>query len=887
MSSGKELRQGFIDYFVKNGHTRVASSSLVPQNDPTLLFVNAGMVQFKDVFVGVEERPYRRAVTAQKCLRLSGKQNDLEIVGHTARHHTFFEMLGNFSFGDYFKSDAIAYAWEFLTKTIGLAPERMVVTVFGGDPKEPSVPSDEEARTIWSRVTGFPEERIIGLGLKDNFWEMGETGPCGPCSEIHYFMGNDPDLSLFGSEPTAEGRGWTEVWNLVFMQFERFKEGTMRPLPRPSIDTGMGLERLTMVVQGVKSNYETDLMFPLIQKAQELSGKAYGAERTSDVSMNILADHARAVTFLLGDGILPSNVGQGYILRKVLRRALRHGRLLGLHDPFFTQFTETVADMFGDAYPAVREGRQKIARIVHAEELRFAKALDKGMDLLGELLKKLEERGETVVPGSDVFRLYDTFGFPLDLVEQSAAERGLIVDVREFDAEMDQQKAKAREAWTAVSKVDPVYRNVVSGLPATVFLGYDTVDAESEVLAIMSRGQPGTELPMGASGEVVLHRTPFYAEAGGQVGDTGLLVWEGGEARVTDTRSKIPGYHFHAVEVTQGTLRVGVRLQAVVDRLRRDKIRLNHTATHLLHAALREILGEHVKQKGSLVAPDRLRFDFTHFAPLDAEEIERIEELTNRKIRENIEVLTDVMDLDQALRCGAMALFEEKYGDRVRVLRVGDFSTELCGGTHVTRSGDIGLFKIVSEEGISSGVRRLEAVTGPGAVTRVQQDATILDELGRRLNAGRPQLGERLDVLLSQLRAHEKEIERLRHRLASGTAAASERTIQVDGVQVISRTVEELSGASLKSLADELRSQLKSAVVLLANRQADRVDLVVAVTKDLAPRLDASAILQAVARPLGGKGGGRRDFAQGAGREVQRLEEAFEAGIEKVRAQLS
>jgi alanyl-tRNA synthetase len=886
MSSGIELRNAFVQYFVNRGHTHVSSSSLVPQKDPTLLFVNAGMVQFKDVFIGVEQPTYRRAVTTQKCLRLSGKQNDLENVGHTARHQTFFEMLGNFSFGDYFKAEAIEYAWDFLTRTLGLSKDRVVVSVFGGDPAEPTIRPDDEARGIWRKVTGFPEERVLGLGLKDNFWEMGETGPCGPCSEIHYFLGKDPDLSLFGLEPTLDGRGWTEIWNLVFMQFERAQDGSMRPLPKPSIDTGMGLERLAMVVQGVRSNYETDLIFPLIEKAQELSGRSYGEDDRTDVSMRILADHSRAVTFLLGDGVLPSNVGPGYILRKVLRRALRHGHLLGLQEPFFTHFTETVAEMFGEPYPAVKEGRNRIARIVQAEELRFAKALSKGMELLEGILSDLEARGERVVPGVDAFRLYDTFGFPLDLIEQSAVDRGMVVDASGYQAEMDRQKGRAREAWSGVAKIDAADRDLVAGMPGTEFLGYECTESEGRVVAMIASGRPCKELVAGSRGDVLLDRTPFYAEAGGQIGDTGILAWNGAEARVLDTRGRIPGYHFHSVEVVRGTLGVGTIVRAVVDRARRDRIRLNHTATHLLHAALREVLGEHVKQKGSLVAPDRLRFDFTHFAPMDKDELERIEELTNRKIRENIEVETEVLDLETALRSGAMALFEEKYGDRVRVLRIGDFSTELCGGTHVRRSGDIGFLKIISEESISSGIRRIEAVTGPGALSRVQHDSGVLQDLSQRLNVTPPQLGDRLDVLLRQLKTQEKEIERLRQRLASGAAGAMERTAQIAGVQVITRVVEDLSSSSLRNLADELRTQVKSGAVLLANRQKDKIDLVVAVTKDLASKLDANLILKAIAAPLGGNGGGRKDFAQGAGSNVERLEDGLEAGLQAVRAQL-
>ena len=882
-----EIRRRFVEFFAERGHTVVPSASLVPAGDQTLLFTNSGMVQFKDVFVGVERRPYTRAVSSQKCLRLSGKHNDLENVGHTARHNTFFEMLGNFSFGDYFKADAISFAWDFLTKTVGLSPDRLVVSVFGGDPSEPTVPADDEARALWRKVTGFGDERIIGLGLKDNFWQVGETGPCGPCSEIHYFQGDNPDLSLFGAEPGPDGRGWTEIWNLVFMQFEKFPDGTLRALPKPSIDTGMGLERLTMVVQNVRSNYETDLMFPLIRLAQELSGKTYGDEERFDVSMRVLADHSRAVTFLLSEGLLPSNDGHGYPLRKLLRRALRHGRMLGLTEPFFTRFTEAVIDLFGDAYPALRDGRNRIARIVQSEESRFSKALASGMALLDDVFAELQRTGKTVVSATDAFRLYDTFGFPLDLTEQAAAERGMTVDVTGYETEMERQKTRARESWTAVAKVDPRYRDLVSDMPTTQFLGYETTEADGHVLAMIAENTPQKELGEGAKGEVVLDRTPFYAEAGGQIGDTGRLVWDDGEARVLDTRAKIPGYPFHRVEIVHGTLTVGTQCRAIVDVLRRDRIRLNHTATHLLHAALREVLGDHVKQKGSLVAPDRLRFDFTHFAPVDREELRRIEELTNRKIRENIEVQTDLMDLDAALKSGAMALFEEKYGDRVRVLRVGDFSTELCGGTHVRRSGDIGFLKIVSEESISAGVRRIEAVTGSGALERMQQDANVLADVSDRLNSPVPQLSDRLDAILAQLRSQEKEIERLKNRIASGGSSASERSVDIAGVKLLTRSVEELSGSSIRNLADQLKAQVKSGVILIANRQPDKVDLIVALTDDLVGRLDASAIVRAAAAPLGGKGGGRKDFAQAGGKEVQRLDEAIEAGIETVRAALS
>jgi alanyl-tRNA synthetase len=886
MFTGAQLRDSFIRYFVERGHTHVASSSLLPHNDRTLLFTNAGMVPFKDVFVGVEQRPYTRAVSSQKCLRLSGKHNDLENVGQTARHNTFFEMLGNFSFGDYFKQEAIDYAWDFLTRGVGLDPARLWVSVFEGDAE---VPADEEAARYWQDA-GVPPERILRFGRKDNFWQMGETGPCGPCSEIHYYRGESPADPAFNRADLVNGPGDTtmEIWNNVFMQFERFPDGSLKPLPKPSVDTGMGLERLTMVVQGVGSNFETDLMFPLVELAQELTGKGYGEREQDDISMRVLADHARAVAFLLGEGLLPSNVGQGYSLRQLLRRALRHGRLLGLDKPFFTRFTDKVADMFGEVYSELRANRQRVARIVLGEEERFAKALDKGLEVLGGIVAEVKARGESVIPGERAFLLYDTFGFPLDLTLETAKDHGLGVDEAGYRAEMERQKATARESWTGGANIDPVLREAVASLPATQFLGYDSDEADATVLALIADGQAAEALEAGQSGEAVLDQSPFYAEAGGQIGDAGSFEWEGGEARVLGTRGRIPGYAFHQVEIRRGTLRAGMRLRATVEAALRNRTRLNHTATHLLHAALREVLGDHVKQAGSYVGPDRLRFDFTHFAALDANEKQQIEELTNRKIRENIDVATEVMDLDAAMQSGAMALFGEKYAGRVRVLRIGDFSTELCGGTHARRSGDIGLFKIVSEESIKAGVRRIEALTGPAAVELVQKEHDLLQELTRLLNTTPEALPERVEAVVRQLRHSDKELERLKTKLASGAAGSSEKIVQVAGVPVLARKVEELGDSSLSNLADELKAQIKSGVVVLVNRHPDRVALRVAVTKDLTGRLNAVDIVRAAAAPVGGKGGGGRpEFAQAGGKEPEGIDAAIEAAIEKVRAALA
>ncbi len=875
MTTAAQLRKEFLQFFEGHGHRVIPSSSLLPQDDPTLLFTNAGMVPFKSVFMGLEEREYRRAATSQKCIRLSGKHNDLENVGHTARHNTFFEMLGNFSFGDYFKKEAIGLAWEFLTEKVGLDPSRLHATVFR---------EDDEAEAIWRKTIGLPASQVSRRDEKDNFWSMGETGPCGPCSEIHFDRGT--------GSAEDEGDRFLEVWNLVFMQFERQADGTLKRLPKPSIDTGMGLERLAMVVEGVDSNYETSLLWPLIQLGQELTGKEYGALEQESVSLRILADHARAVTFLLADGLLPSNEWQGYVLRKVLRRALRHGHLLELGGPFFSRFTDGVIDLYKDAYKELIPLRGKIGRIVTSEELRFTKTLSKGLELVNGLLDSLDERGDKVIPGQEAFRLYDTYGFPLDLTVEAARDRGFTVDQSGFQRAMDHQKERARESWNAASKAAPVYRELAADLPQTEFLGdlhglpgEPAEEIEARVLGILRDGKIRDRLETGQSGEIVLDRTPFYAEAGGQVADRGILRWQGGRAEVSDAQARIQGTTFHGVTLLEGSLLVGTACSPQIDGEWRKKVRLNHTATHLLHAALREVLGEHVKQKGSLVAPRRLRFDFTHFTQLDDEEIRRVEEITNSKILENLAVETNVMALDQAIEAGAMALFGEKYGQQVRVVKLGSFSTELCGGTHARRSGDIGLCKIVSEESVAAGVRRIEAVTGTEALAYAQQAQALLKNLSQTLSSSLKDLPQRAQSLLHQLKEQEKLVEELRQKLAAGSTAKQE-VRRINGVELLCRTVEELGRSGMRNLADELKKELPDGgVILLVNRHANKVDLVVATAGEGGKKLDAAGIVRAAAKPLGGKGGGRRDFAQAGGKELSKLQEAIEAAATEIERQ--
>ena len=852
--TSNEVRQAFLDFFRDRGHEVVASSPLVPANDPTLLFTNAGMVQFKDVFLGREKRDYHRAVTSQRCVRAGGKHNDLENVGYTARHHTFFEMLGNFSFGDYFKEDAIRFAWEFLTGVLGLPEEKLWVTVFE---------EDDEAADIWLKTMGVDPKRFSRMGTKDNFWAMGDTGPCGPCSEIFYDHGPGVAGGPPGS-PDDDGDRYIEIWNLVFMQFDRSVDGTLTPLPRPSVDTGMGLERISAVMQGVHSNYQIDLFANLIRAAARL----LGVPNDGSSSLNVIADHIRACSFLVVDGVLPGNEGRGYVLRRIIRRAIRHGKKLGVADTFFYRLVEPLCREMGDAYPELVKARQHVEDVLRREEERFAETLDQGMEILEDAIAGLTG---SVLPGDIVFRLYDTYGFPVDLTADIARERNLEIDQLGFESEMEAQRARAR----AASKFGASTETEIRTDMATGFLGYDGVEGSSRVEALYCDGRPADALEEGEEGAVVLAETPFYAEAGGQVGDTGTLDSTTGIFAVEDTR-KSDKANVHYGRVKLGRMVRGEIVAARVDLPRRRAIMLNHSATHLLHAALRRVLGSHVTQKGSLVAPDRLRFDFSHFEAVGRDQLREIEDLVNSEIRANREAETRVMSYEDAVDSGAMALFGEKYEDRVRVLRFGDFSVELCGGTHVGRTGDIGVFKVVSEGGVASGVRRIEAVTGAGALAWINENQQALDEVANILKVARDQVGERAGLVLRRNKELEKELAVARQKLLTGgNGGAAEKVADVGGVKVLAARVDGADAKVLRDAVDRYKDKLQSAVIVLGAVDGDKVRLAAGVTRDNTDRIGAGDLVAAVAEMVGGKGGGRPDFAQAGGSKPEALDAAL------------
>jgi alanyl-tRNA synthetase len=867
--TGNTIRQRFLRFFADHGHTVVPSSSLVPRDDPTLLFTNAGMVQFKDVFLGREKRPYARAATAQKCMRAGGKHNDLENVGRTARHHTFFEMLGNFSFGDYFKAEAIAYAWSFITQELGLPKDRLYVTIYQ---------DDDEAFEMWQAQAGVPADRIFRFGEKDNFWAMGDTGPCGPCSEIFYDHG--PALSCGRASCTVgcDCDRYVEIWNLVFMQFERDGSGQLTPLPRPSIDTGMGLERITAVLQGVNSNYDTDLLRPIIRYVEEQSGKRYGADEAHDVSMRVIADHARATSFLLSDGVLPANEGRGYVLRRILRRAARHGRLLGFSEPFFYRVLGVVADEMGGAYAELNAARQFAASVTLHEEERFAYTLETGMRLLSRVSDETRRRGEKLIPGEELFKLYDTYGFPLDLAEEIVGDQGLALDLDGFERAMDRQRTLARSAWkgSGDEAVKPVYPTLAERLGSTLFLGYDTLEAQGRVLAILKNGQLVEAAEEGSEVEIVVDQTPFYAEGGGQVGDTGLLVNPNVILEVKDTQRPVDDLIVHRALVKRGRVRVQEVLHARVESQRRQAIALNHTGTHILHATLKQVLGDHVKQAGSLVAPDRLRFDFTHFGRLADREIYRLEDIVNERIREDRPVEVVHSALHEALQMGAMALFGEKYGDDVRVVKIGDFSMELCGGTHLRSTGEIGLFKVIQAGGVAAGVRRIEALTGEAAFAHVRRVEATLNELRELLKAQAFEEPARVQRLMEQVRELEREVETLKGRLANArTQDLLDGVTEVNGVKVLTLREGSMTQADLRKLVDMAKERLRSGVVVAASVVDGKVALVAGVTSDLTRRVHAGELAKAVAVLIDGSGGGRPDMAQAGGRRPEKLAEAL------------
>jgi alanyl-tRNA synthetase len=878
----REIRRRFLDFFARHGHTAVASSSLVPVDDPTLLFTNAGMNQFKDVFTGRATRAYRRATSSQKCVRAGGKHNDLENVGRTARHHTFFEMLGNFSFGDYFKRDAIGFAWSLLTEEYGIPAERLVATVFGGD-EAMGIAADDEARALWREVAGLPDERILGLGLKDNFWAMGETGPCGPCSELHYHIDDAVPCAEEAAGRPCLGAAcdcdrWVEVWNLVFMQFERkYPGGPLEPLPAPSIDTGAGLERLGAVLQGHRSNYDTDLIRPLVAKGEELSGKTYRSDdyEGDSVSLRAIADHGRAAAFLIADGVFPEKTGREYVLRRIMRRAIYHGWLLGIQRPFLHEVADEVIARMGEDYPELVERKAVIDQVILTEETKFRETLDRGMKLLEDEFRVLGT-GTTILPGDVAFRLYDTYGVPLDLTAMIAARHGYVVDEGGFQNEMAKQRARSVFDGGKAEDV-AVYQELAERLPPTDFIGYDATRGDAEVVALVAGGKEVEEIgPYSGEVAVLVRATPFYAEQGGQVGDAGLIAAPGARVRIDDCRKPAGDLHVHQGEVVEGKLRRGDVVRLEVDGARRDAIRRNHSATHLLHHALRAVLGEHAAQKGSLVAPDRLRFDFSHGKPLSDVERREVERLVNAAVVANAEVTTDVLPIAEAKARGAIAFFGDKYGAEVRMVRMGD-SKELCGGTHARRTGDLGLFKIVAESGIAQGVRRIEALTGPAAVDHVGRLEDELAQAGALLRAGSFEVAARVDRLQRDLRDREKEIEALTRKLAAGGGGdGSEAVREVAGVKVLVRRSEVGDPKALRELGDHLRDKLGSGVVVVGGAAEGKVSLVVMVTKDLAGRLHAGKIVGELAKEVGGRGGGRPDMAQAGGSQPENLERALE-----------
>ena len=859
------LREAFLDYFRGHGHEIVASSPLVPGNDPTLLFTNAGMVQFKDVFLGDEKRNYSRAATSQRCVRAGGKHNDLENVGYTARHHTFFEMLGNFSFGDYFKREAIQYGWEFLTETLGLPAARLWVTVFE---------DDDEAADIWLKEMKVDPERFSRLGEKDNFWAMGDTGPCGPCSEIFYDHGADVAGGPPGS-PDEDGDRYVEIWNLVFMQFNRSADGTMTPLPKPSVDTGMGLERIAAVMQGVHSNYDIDLFANLIRATADVLGVA----NDGSSSLNVIADHIRACAFLIVDGVLPGNEGRGYVLRRIVRRAIRHGKKLGHNDLFFFKLVAPLAEEMGDAYPELMKAKAHVEKVLKKEEQRFAETLDQGMEILESAIAGLNG---SEIPGDVVFKLYDTYGFPVDLTADIARERGLTVDQAGFETAMESQRDRAR----AASKFAAADGSALKTDCETEFLGYEGTDGDSTVAALFRDNVAVDSLAPGEEGAVVLSATPFYAESGGQVGDTGILVSDGKLFRVDDTqKSGDANVHFGSVE--QGTLSVGDTLSAVVDAERRQAIRLNHSATHLVHAALRNVLGEHVMQKGSLVAPDRLRFDFSHYEAVTAEQLREIEQQVNEQIRGNAAAETKLMSYDEAIESGAMALFGEKYGDKVRVLRFGDYSVELCGGTHVARTGDIGIFKLTSDGGVASGVRRIEAVTGQGALDWIESRQQALTEIAGRLRSQPEQAAARVEQLIRRNKELEKELAAAKQALLTGGNADAASDVQeIAGIKVLSTRMDGADAKTLRDAVDRFKDKLQNAIVVLGSVDDGKVRLAAGVTRNNTDRIRAGDLIKPVAEQVGGKGGGRPDFAQAGGSNAAALDQALKSVPDWVRAAL-
>jgi len=870
IKAGSEIRESFLQFFEGKGHMRVSSSSLIPKDDPTLLFTNAGMVQFKNAFLGLEDRGYTRATSCQKSVRAGGKHNDLENVGFTARHHTFFEMLGNFSFGDYFKREAIAWAWEYLTEVMKLPRERLWVTVFQ---------DDDEAYEIWREEMNIPTDRIVRLGEKSNFWMMGETGPCGPCSEIIYDQGEGTGCGRADCHIECGCDRYLEIWNLVFTQFNRDEAGQLTPLPKPNIDTGMGLERLAAVAQGVKSNYDTDLFAPILAAISRMAGKSYGKNEEHDVSLRVIADHSRSVTFLIGDGVLPSNEGRGYVLRRILRRAARHGKLLGLNRPFLHEISKVVIEAMKDAYPDLLDKESYITKVIYNEEQRFMETLDAGLKILQEEVALLKQEGKTMIPGDIVFRLYDTFGFPTDLTADIVRRDGLMLDEDGFQRAMEVQREKARESWKGSGEeaISMLYQKLPTQGVTTVFVGYEGVcQGQSQVTALLRNEELVEQLAEGQEGEIIVAETPFYGEIGGQIGDTGTIEGKDFVFEVLDTRRPLDNLISHVGRVTKGQIRKGDSATLKVDEEKRRATEANHSGTHLLQAAMKMVLGTHIKQSGSLVNAERLRFDFTHFSKIEENELEQIENLANAVIRRNLPVVTRVLPIEEAMKTGATAVFDEKYGERVRVVQMGDFSMELCGGTHIQRTGDVGFLKIVHESAIAAGVRRIEAVTGREAVNHARQVENELKKAASLVKATPLELSERVEKLIKNQKEMEKEIETMKSRLASKDSAdLLGQAREIKGIRVLTAVVNATDAKTLRDFGDKLRDRLQSGIILIGSRADDKAMLLCLVTKDLTDRYSAGNIIRDIAPVVGGKGGGRPDMAQAGGPKPENLEQAL------------
>lgn len=875
---GSEVRSKFLRYFEERGHTVVPSSSLVPASDPSLLFTNAGMVQFKSVFLGSEKRPYTRATSSQKCVRAGGKHNDLENVGVTARHHTFFEMLGNFSFGDYFKEGAIGYAWDFLVNVLGLDPERLWVTVYK---------DDDEAHDIWQDKIGVRPERIVRLGEKDNFWSMGDTGPCGPCSEIIYDQGPGVGCGRPECNIECECDRYLEIWNLVFMQYNRDESGRLSPLPRPNIDTGMGLERITAVLQGVHSNYDTDLFIPIIDYLARLSGISYGSSDDTDIAMRVISDHARASAFLVSDGVLPSNEGRGYVLRRIIRRALRHGKTLGLKGSFLSNVAGVVAEEMGDVYPELKSRWGFVDKVISSEEERFLKTLDKGLAMLDQVMSTVRQSGRNVIPGEDVFRLYDTYGFPWDLTADIAKSKGLEIDRDGFDREMEKQRelARAASSFSSISSSGPgMTRNL-----HTDFFGYDSLSLNARVSAVFTiqsgkenptfqDGQEVGSIPEGAEGFIVTDATPFYGESGGQVGDTGTMRAPGLDAVVVDTLKPAQDLIVHRVKVKKGVLKKGQDLLLEVDAERRMAIMRHHSATHLLQSALRQVLGDHVHQSGSLVTETRLRFDFTHFAALSNEEVDRIEDLVNKHVLRDLPIKVEILPREQAMQMGAMALFSEKYGDEVRVVTMGDVSVELCGGTHCTSTGQIGLVKIISEAGVASGIRRIEAIAGLQSLRLFRELSLTVDRLSDALKCTKDEVLDRVETVKRQVKDQDRKIKELKLSLmaGSGHGDGDEDMIESGGVRLLVKRIDADNPSQMREAGDRLKQRIKSGVVFVVSPIKNKVTFIIMLTEDMAQRFDAGMLMKRICSELNGRGGGKKLFAQGGTDDPSSIDRAVE-----------